>query len=146
MEAAAADRAKDDSDISKVGVPAAGDIVFENETYDPGAEREWINVTVRHQQRAQETIGSPTDGENPRFDTPAAAFVQIFTEVRDEEGAKRADDLSLWARSIFDAKRIPTDDGSLIFQAATFRERGPDGRWNSTIVEAPFKYEDRGSL
>ena len=127
-------------------------VIFEDE--DTPATRvetaEWMRLVVRHDDRDQDTIGSPDTGDKRRFKSTGRVIVQIFTAGRapaaaiaTTAGAQRSDELALAVRNVFDAKRIETDDGSVIMLAARTREGGRDGEWNHNIVEAEFNYEDR---
>lgn len=110
---------------------------FDNEKFDPPAGP-WVRVSVRHQDRQQETLGAPG---SRKFESRGSAFIQYFepplgaTEIADGHISA--------AVAIYDAKRI---EGTTIrFEAAISREIGiiEDGRWYAALIECNFVYDEQ---
>ena len=113
-------------------------IALDNEDFKAPENGDWVRFVVRHNGRAQDTLGCPA---NRRFRSAGIVFVQVFTEAASSTtmgGTEKADELCKEIADIFDAVSF---DG-LDFQAAVCRESGPDGRWYIHIVEAPFEYDE----
>lgn len=93
----------------------------------------WLRATVRHTARTPSTLG--VQG-NRRFRSSASLFVQVYTEVN--TGLKSADDL---AQAILDLFEGESFDG-VSFTAGIPRETGPSGKYDQTVVELPFDYDE----
>ena len=95
----------------------------------------WVRMTVSHAPvGGQETLGPV--GQR-RFQRNAIAQVEIRSPVN--QGKAAADALTHAARGIFEGKTYQ----GLYFGDAQARELGQDGRWDVTLVEAEFFYEER---
>ena len=102
--------------------------------------QEWARLSVQHTGRIQETIGRPG---NRLFRTSGSVFIQIFTPIGGDNAPvgqemKRSDELASKAADVFDAVSFE----GLDFDAATTREAGPEGKWFTVLVEAPFEYDE----
>jgi hypothetical protein len=110
-------------------------LVFDNEEpgFDVDAVTAWVRLSVRGIVRSQDTLGA---AGNRKFRATASAFVQVYT--KSDTGVQQSDALAKEAADIFDAVGF----GGLDFNAAQFKETGPDGKWYQQVVECPFDYDE----
>lgn len=104
---------------------------FENESFDPEAETEWVRLVVRNTASQQETLGPATGRE---FLRRGSILIQVFTEFN--KGTARADALCELLRTIFEGV---TFSGIRCYNVLV-RENGQDGKWNQSTVEVLFDY------
>ena len=124
----------DPSDDSSDPILDRDRINFENEEFKEPMSGEWVRLVVRHQARAQITLGKNGDR---KFEYSGFVFAQVFTGAT--QRMTMADSIARLISDIFDAVSFE----GLNFQAAASRESGPSGKWNMVIVEAPFTYQER---
>jgi len=93
----------------------------------------WVRVSMRHTDSNQETLGPPG---GRRFLRTGSVFLQIFIPVN--TGLSDLDVLIQSARAIFEGVSF----NGLRFFDAVARETGPDGKWESAVVECFFDYEE----
>jgi len=106
--------------------------VFENEDYaEPSVS--WVRVTVRSLGGGQETLG-PVLGR--KYRRSARVVVQIFTPVN--QGKAESDGHVAAVVAIFEGKSF----SGLDFNNSTWRESVSDGKWDVTIVDSFFDYEE----
>lgn len=116
------------------GGPLKSAYTFDNEQFDPPTSAAWVRLTVRHNDSDQTTLGRQG---NRKFGRPGSVLVQVFLPT--DTGRASADSLADDARDIFEGTSLA---GTTVrFYGATVREAGKDGKWDLTIVEAPFDYE-----
>lgn len=116
-----------------VGGPLKSAYTFDNEQFDPPTDASWVRMTVRHNDSDQNTLGRKG---NRKFGRPGSVLIQVFTPT---DTGRSVDALADDARDIFEGNALA---GTTVrFYGATVREAGKDGKWDLTIVEAPFDYE-----
>jgi len=108
-------------------------VVFENEAFNAQGDAEWVRLSVRDVEEAQETLGQPG---NRRFRRAAIVFLQIYAP--ENAGIASARTHAQVAAGIFRGTQF---DG-LDFAAVDIRATGPTGRWFQYLMEAPFNYEE----
>jgi hypothetical protein len=106
---------------------------FEDEEFEEPNNASWLRLSVRHLDRAQNTLGK---SGNRIFRTPALVMIQVYT--RTNTGVQSAHTLSKTAADIFEAESF----SGLDFGAATTRESVVDGKWKQWLVEIPFDYDE----
>lgn len=116
-------------DASAGGAPLDRD----NEKFDPPVGAPWGRMVVRHQTRAQETLGGVG---SRKFQSDGLAIVQCFGPLN--EGASAADAL---AKVVMDALEGGTFTG-VRFNSATPTEVGPTDDWYQINVSAAFNYTE----
>lgn len=106
---------------------------LENEVFNPTTGVSYVRMVVRHDDRAQETLGAVG---NRKFETDGRVVVQIFTPI--DKGAGVADPIVEKVRSIFEGKTID----SIRYYIVNSRELNPDGKWNMVVAEVAFVYNE----
>lgn len=107
---------------------------FEDEVgFKEPASAPWAELRVRNLRSDQETLGSQG---NRIFRRKAVVLVTI--RVPNGRGMKTSANFGHAARNIFEGVSF----SGLDFGAVLVREAGSDGKWNRTIVEAAFDYDD----
>ena len=105
---------------------------FENEAFDP-PETEWVRLTVRN-------IGSQQDSLGPvgfrKYLRKALVLLQIFTPAN--TGMQRSGQIAQAFRELYEGVTV---DG-VRFYDVVVRESGLDGRWQLTVAESTFDYDE----
>lgn len=106
---------------------------FDNENFAETSKVAWARLTVRNTASAQDSLGQ---AGNRKFRRHGSVFVQVFepNNVGMKAGRNHAD----IARNMFEGRNI----NGVVFDSATVREIGPDGKWYQTLIETPFAYDD----
>lgn len=117
-------------------IPRTEPVTLDNESFrQPSPSSSWIRVSIRHRGAEQETMG-PVGSR--KFARTGVVFVQVFTPA--DTGTALSDLLIGLSRDIFEGVSIV---GTTIrFNGVSTREVGPDGKWYSALVEAPFEYDE----
>lgn len=113
--------------------PADGASSFDNEAFVPPQDKPWVRLAVRHQARAQETLGPP----QRRWRSVGEILVQMF--VPRDQGLEVNDDLAQAVRDVFEAQELA---GGVRCYATTVREVGVDGTWFMSIASTAFDYDE----
>lgn len=106
---------------------------FENEEFDEPATGDWVRVSVKQTASGQETLGPKTQRKYIRN---ASVMVQVFTPTN--IGKTTADGHATTAAGIFEGESF----SGLNCNDALIREGGQDGKWDITLVEVAFFYEE----
>ncbi|KFH18434.1 hypothetical protein ELZ19_06685 [Brucella abortus] len=110
-------------------------VTLDNEDFKPPKDDPWVRLAVRHRASTQETLGPKGHRRFARF---GAAFVQVF--VPQNTGTLDMDRLLTRAREAFEGLTLA---GTTVrFLDVIVRETGPDGKWNASVVEAVFEYDE----
>jgi hypothetical protein len=94
----------------------------------------WARVTVKHNVRTQQTLGSQG---NRLFDNIGLIIVEVYTPKGD--GLTTARSLSTIARDAFEGVSTPN---GVWFRNTRVNEIGPEGHWYHTNVIAEFSYDE----
>jgi len=117
------------------GWGATSAYTFDNESYDPPANANWVRLVVRHDDRVQESLGGLG---RRKFESGGSVIIQCFAPL--DSGAASADTLASAARSIFEGKTFNPE--YIRFTSAVVREIGPTDDWYQINVEAFFTYTE----
>ena len=108
---------------------------LDNEKYAPPADTAWYRCVVRHDARAQESLGGIT---HRKFESVGAVIIQCFGPL--DSGTVSADTLAETAQSIFEGKTLSPE--GIRFTSAAIIEIGPTEDWYQINVEAFFTYTE----
>ena len=107
----------------------------DNENFNPPVNAVWARLTVRHDDRSQESLGGLG---RRKFESVGSVIVQCFSPL--DTGATSADTLAETAQGIFEGKTL-TPEG-IRFTSSVIREIGPTDDWYMINVEAFFTYTE----
>lgn len=114
---------------------ATAAVTFDGEKYDPPDAGDWVRLSIRHQARAQESLGGVG---RRKFESVGSVIVQCFIPL--DSGRSAADTLAEDARSVFEGKHLQPE--GIRFTSAAITEVGATEDWYQINVEAFFTYTE----
>lgn len=115
---------------------ATANITFDGEKFDPPTNDDWVRVAIRHEGRAQESMGAV--GAR-KFESSGSVFIQCFCPL--DSGSSSADTMAAAAQAVFEGKVLGATE-LLRFTSAAITEVGPSDDWYQINVEAFFTYTE----